>query len=322
MILQGMPPAPGAGGVDAAPACAVALCAGAAVLLMAGHRDGARRARLLLAGGGHADRPGLSPPPWGRRTARVVAGLRDRLNGPSARAWWCLPVAVLLGLLGKSWLPLAGGAVAAALSGRWLRRRERRRVAERRERAVVEMCAAVASELRAGRQPDGALLSAGVPTAEALGSEGTALLAAARFGGDVPRALREAAGLPGAEGLRGAAACWQVSVEGGAGLADGLDRVASALRLERDQRADLHAQLAGPRSTALVLALLPAFGLLLGTAMGADPLRVLLHSPAGLACLAVGGVLEWAGLAWVARLVRAAETPTLPARPSGKGGTP
>ena len=98
-----------------------------------------------------------------------------------------------------------------------------------------------------------------------------------------------------------------MAVEGGAGLADGLDRISAGLRAERDQREELQALLAGPRSTALVLALLPAFGLLLGSAMGADPVRVLLHSPAGLVCLGVGAVLEWAGLTWVARLVRTAE---------------
>ncbi|MGH3309900.1 MAG: type II secretion system F family protein, partial [Streptomyces sp.] len=190
---------------------------------------------------------------------------------------------------------------------RWLRQREHRRARERRESAVVELCGAVSGELRAGRQPDRALLSAGGLAAGELGEAGAAVLAAARFGGDVPGALREAARSAGAEGLRGVAACWQVAVEGGAGLAEGLDRVAGALRAERDQREELRAQLAGPRSTAVVLALLPGFGLLLGGAMGAGPLRVLLHSPAGLVCLVVGGLLEWAGLAWVARLVRTAE---------------
>jgi tight adherence protein B len=98
-----------------------------------------------------------------------------------------------------------------------------------------------------------------------------------------------------------------VAADNGAGLATGLDRVADALRAERDQRADLRAQLAGPRSTATVLALLPVFGLLLGGAMGARPLQVLFHSSVGLACLVVGVLLEAAGLAWVARLVRNAE---------------
>ncbi len=56
-----------------------------------------------------------------------------------------------------------------------------------------------------------------------------------------------------------------------------------------------------------MLAGLPALGLLLGTAMGADPLRVLLHTGAGLGCLVIGGLLEGAGLWWALRIVRAAE---------------
>lgn len=129
----------------------------------------------------------------------------------------------------------------------------------------------------------------------------------ARFGGDVPAALRSAANQAGADGLAGAAACWQVAVDGGAGLADGLDRIAAVQRAEHAEREDLRAQLAGPRSTAVLLALLPLLGVLLGTGFGADPLRVLLHTPAGLACLVSGGLLEWAGLAWTGRIVRSAE---------------
>jgi tight adherence protein B len=103
------------------------------------------------------------------------------------------------------------------------------------------------------------------------------------------------------------AACWQVALDGGAGLAAALDRVAAALRAEADQREDLRAQLAGPRSTAVLLALLPVFGLVLGTGLGAHPSEVLLHTPAGLCCLLAGTALEWAGLAWTARIIRAAE---------------
>jgi tight adherence protein B len=98
-----------------------------------------------------------------------------------------------------------------------------------------------------------------------------------------------------------------VAVDQGAGLADGLDRLEGALRAERDQRADLRAQLAGPRSTAVMLAGLPVLGLLLGAALGADPLHVLLHTGAGLGCLAAGAVLEGAGLWWALRVVKGAE---------------
>lgn len=57
-----------------------------------------------------------------------------------------------------------------------------------------------------------------------------------------------------------------------------------------------------------MLAGLPVLGLLLGAAMGADPLRVLLHSGAGLGCLVVGGLLESLGLWWALRIVRGVET--------------
>ncbi|WP_455713646.1 type II secretion system F family protein [Streptomyces rimosus] len=217
---------------------------------------------------------------------------------------WCVPVGIVVGVLSGSVLPVVGAVVAMALIRRRLRARERERERERRGDAVIELCEAVAGELRAGRQPGQALVATG---AEGFGEAGTAVVAAARFGGDVPRALRAAARLPGAEGLAGVAACWQVAVDGGAGLAAGLDRIASGLRGQRDQSDDLTAQLAGPRATALMLALLPAGGLALGSALGADPLRVLLHTPAGWACLLVGGLLEWCGVAWTARIIRAAE---------------
>ncbi|WP_329336484.1 hypothetical protein OG866_19835 [Streptomyces sp. NBC_00663] len=142
---------------------------------------------------------------------------------------------------------------------------------------------------------------------DGLGGARAAVLAAARFGGDVPGALAAAARQPGAGGLLGLAACWRVAVDRGAGLAAGLDRLEAALRAERDQRADLRAQLAGARSTAVMLAGLPVLGLLLGTALGSDPLHVLLHTGPGLGCLVVGGVLEGLGMWWAMRIVRGAE---------------
>ncbi len=135
------------------------------------------------------------------------------------------------------------------------------------------------------------------------------MLAAARFGGDVAEALRLAARTDGAEGLAGLAACWQVAVDSGAGLATGLDRLESALRERREQRERLRAQLSGSWTTVVLLAVLPLAGLAMGAALGAEPLRVLLHTPAGLACLLIGGALETAGLWWAGRIVRAGEGP-------------
>jgi len=209
-------------------------------------------------------------------------------------------------MLGGSALPVVAGAAGVPLLRRARRAAETRRAGERRGDAVIALCAALAGEVLAGRQPGEALQWAARDSG-GLGEAQPMVLAAARFGGDVPRALALAARSPGAEGLLGLAACWRVAVDQGAGLAAGLDRLEAALRAERDQRADLRAQLAGPRATVVMLAGLPVLGLLLGAALGADPLHVLLHTGAGLGCLLVGGVLEGAGAWWALRIVRKAE---------------
>ncbi|MBB5120501.1 membrane protein [Streptomyces eurocidicus] len=287
----------GAGAVpQTALVCAVALGAVAWSLSRPGQE--VRRARLLFAGGGDVGPPGLRVPPWvGGWGARLRRSARER------RELACLPVGCALALWGESVLPLLFAAVAVPLVRRRLAARAAGRERERRETAVIELCGEVAGELRAGRQPHEALAGASAGT---LGGGWAAVPAAARFGGDVPAALRSVGRRPGAEGLNGVAACWQVAVDGGAGLAAGLDKVAGALSAERDQREELRAQLAGTRSTAAMLAVLPVLALLMGGALGAEPLRVLLHTVPGLACLALGGLLEWAGLMWTKRIVRTA----------------
>ncbi|MGW7050550.1 type II secretion system F family protein [Streptomyces sp. NPDC054887] len=283
-------------GAGAAPLYAAVVCAGAAAWLLAGRDADLRRARLMLAGGGVET--GGPQALW----ERMAGAVRGRLG----REWLCVPVALALAVLGESVLPCAAGAVAVPLVRRRLRAVERRRERERRAEAVVALCGAVAGELRAGRQPGQALFAAAAGTG-GLGAAQAEVLAAARFGGDVPDALRRAAREPGADGLAGVAACWRVAVDGGAGLAAGLDRLEGALRADREQRENLRAQLAGAWATVALLALLPAAGLLIGSVLGAEPLRVLLHTPAGLGCLLVGGALEGAGLFWARRIVRRGE---------------
>ena len=281
------------------------VCAGAASWLMGGNGPGARRTQLLCAGGGV---PGAGPPTGEQRArewvVRVVERLRlvHRLRGE----WWSLVVGAVVALLGASVVPVVVGALGVPLVRRARRAATARRQRERRADAVIALCRALAGEVRAGRQPGEALLHAAHDSG-GLGEAQAVVLAAARFGGDVPGALTDAARRPGAEGLLGLAACWRVAVDRGAGLAAGLDRREGALRAERDQRADLRAQLTGARSTAVLLAWLPLLGLLLGTALGADPLHVVLHTGAGFACLLAGGVLEGVGLWWTLWIVRRAE---------------
>ncbi|MFE6978202.1 type II secretion system F family protein [Streptomyces sp. NPDC057682] len=288
------------GGAPTEAVYAAALFAGAAAWVVAsGQNRGHRRAW------------GMFGPDGARSPVRETwEGGRGRLLEWSAerREWVCLPMGLVLAVCGASVLPVMLGVVAIPVVRRWLRGRRLRRDGERRADAVVDLCGAVVGELRAGAEPGRALLAAvrGVGAGDASWS---GVFAAARFGGDIPGALGQAAREPGREGLVGVAACWRVAADGGAGLAAGLDRLESALRAERRGREELRAQLTGAWSTVVVLALLPVVGIALGTALGADPLRVLLHHPVGLACLVAGGALEALGLAWAARIVRAGEAP-------------
>ena len=223
------------------------------------------------------------------------------------------------------WLPAALGVAVAALllgpavalllsAGALAMRRtagvRRSAAARRAERCrAVEACGALAGELRAGRSPAAALAVAadlaGGPSREVLLSAASA----ARTGGDVTVALLPA-GAPVSgpttavpEVLRALAACWTVCAVSGSGLATAVDRLEEGLRADQDRRRAVEAELAGPRATAGLLAVLPLAGLLLATGLGADPVHVLLQTPLGLACLTGGLVLDALGLLWTGRLV-------------------
>ncbi|MDH6225783.1 type II secretion system F family protein [Streptomyces sp. MJP52] len=275
--------------------------------------------------GGGAGRPGipavaveagrLRRPGLGDRSARRpliarAAPLGRFLSNTAENrgTWWLLAAAGAVAVLGASPLPLALGLAAVPLVRRARRAAAERHQRDRRADAVIALCGALAGEVRAGRQPGEALaVAVRDDGAAGLGEALAPVVAAARFGGDVAGALTGASRTPGAEGLRGLAACWRVAVDRGAGLADGLERLDAALRAERNRRSDLRSQLAGARATTVMLAGLPAVGLAMGTALGADPLRILLHTGPGLGCLAVGGLLEAAGIWWALWIVRGAE---------------
>lgn len=169
-------------------------------------------------------------------------------------------------------------------------------------RASIDLCHAMTAELSAGRTPGEALTRAlatvDFPDPDAL----RPVSAAARDGGDVSTALLRAAPDEGGEGLRRLAACWDVSATVGAGLSALVDRTASTLRAAQAHRQDVAAQLAGPRATARMLAILPAVGLLMAAALGMQPLAFLLGGLPGLLCLMAGLALDACGLWWTHRM--------------------
>ena len=168
----------------------------------------------------------------------------------------------------------------------------RRRRAAQRMRAVRAL-ATLAAELESGQPPREALRrSSGDPPVWPTAS------AAVRLDGDVATALEaDAARAPVLAQL---AACWRVAADSGAGLAPAVTRLAESARSAEDARVDLEGQLAGPRATARLLALLPVVGIGFGFLLGSDPLAWLLGSAVGRACLAAGVLLTVTGLgAWL-----------------------
>ena len=234
-------------------------------------------------------------------------GLRSRPRRPpggrSRRMLGAVVVGPAVVVAGATWAPwistrtavVALLAAAVALAGRALwSRRQRRRAVEAGQRRVLDFCQQLAAELGAGQPPGSALERA------ARGAPGLAPVAQAfLLGGDVPSALREAGSEPGHQDLHLAAAAWQVAHRSGGGLSAALLRVAAGLRATQATRRVVRAELASARATARLMAGLPVLALLMGSGIGGDPIGFLLGSPWGLACLAAGLALEFAGLWWI-----------------------
>lgn len=198
-----------------------------------------------------------------------------------------------------------GGTLGLRLPGA----RARRAVTGRA--VVIEATLALAAASRAGLAPTAVLEEASVAARERDpgGDLLRSLPGAPAAGLEVGEVLRTAAVAPGAGGLHQVAACWQACGGAGAGLATALERVADGLRQDEALRRQVVAELAAPRSTARLLAVLPVAGVVLGTTAGADPLGVLLGTAVGRGCLLLGLGLAVAGLLWVERIAHAARPP-------------
>lgn len=240
----------------------------------------------------------VHPTPAARRRLALLRGgpaRRRRLPTPNQ------PVAVLLGAV-VGLLAGVGGAVAGALltATAWQTCREaaRRRAELKASTALAEGLGAFVAELRTGAHPAkaaaGAAEDAEPPATDVL----RAIAATSARGGDVEAALAD---FPDAHRL---ARAWRLAADHGVPLADVLE----AVRRDLDRRTaftrQVQARMAGPRTSAAVLAGLPVFGVLLGELAGAAPLAVLTGSAPGQVLLAVGALLICAGLRWSGRLTR------------------
>lgn len=111
----------------------------------------------------------------------------------------------------------------------------------------------------------------------------------------------------GARAAVAVVAAARLSHELGAPPAAVLDAVLAGAEADSEADGRRRAALAAPRASARVLAWLPALGLLLGLAMGVDPVAVLLDGGAGTVALLTGVTSSALGTLWTRRLVAAAE---------------
>jgi tight adherence protein B len=250
------------------------------------------------------------PRPASRLAAWSAGPIGERSNRQVRGAPW-LAGAILGSALVAVKVPLFL-AVALAVAGVVARRvRQRWRAGRARDQcavAAVEVTFGLAGELRAGRTPAqalGAVAAVAGPLRPAL----EAAEAAVRVGANAAEEIARAAELPGAERLRYVAAAWAVAESAGGRVAVVLERLSEAMDSDEELRQELDAAMAGPRATMVLLAGLPALGLVLGQSVGAQPIQLLLHRPLGWGLLAAAAVLDGLGVMVTRAIARSALRP-------------
>lgn len=266
----------------------------AAALALGSLRSGATSRMRALATRGRLDSTGdgtrgrwsgqLSATAVGRTASTGVAGLAWLFIGPA--------VAVAAGALGLAMTSL----VAAA-------RTDRRALKSKRQlRDAVHLLVA---ELEAGSAAPAALDAAahslvGTPHAPILSEAARLAMRGEPFAGAIAN---------GEDELSVLGRAWVVAESAGIAPAGVLARVAAELDAELVQQRTVSAALAGPQSSAFMLAGLPVLGLVLGNAMGAAPLAFLTGGRIGQLVCCVGVLLDVAGALWTQRMIqRAART--------------
>ena len=200
-------------------------------------------------------------------------------------------------VLGRVTLAVAG-AMAGATAIHVLRARRAASAERRRRAAAAAYLGAVSTNLQAGATLPDALARAGEQVGEAqVRADAMRIAHQARTGARLEPRVPE---------LERLGVLWTLSVSRGVPLA----KLIAALRDDIDHanrhRDATRAALAGPQTTAAVLAALPAAGVLMGTAMGASPVAFLTGGGLGGVLLVVGTALVCAGVLVSGRIIQGA----------------
>jgi tight adherence protein B len=179
-----------------------------------------------------------------------------------------------------------------------------RRRDTRRARQLPEALERMASGLRAGRSLGSALAEVAATCPPPLGHELRAVAAAVEHGAGVERALHTwttAAASSRDVALAGTAL--ELGGRAGGEVARALDRVAATLRERRELQAEVRALATQARASAGILIACPLVFTAFVSTIEPGVAGFLLTTPAGLACLLLGTVLDALGALWMARIV-------------------
>jgi len=167
-----------------------------------------------------------------------------------------------------------------------------------------------ASELAAAIAAIADEYAAGASTANAFSSAGQV---AVRYRGPLLHAAQLASGgddvspaLAAEPALSCLAVACAVAGRAGTPLAVVLHSVRADLVADGEVRRSVQTALAGPRTSAMLLALLPVVGIAMGAGMGADPVRVLVRTTPGQIAATLGVLLDLGGVLWSFALARKA----------------
>ncbi|SER94739.1 tight adherence protein B [Propionibacterium cyclohexanicum] len=187
---------------------------------------------------------------------------------------------------------VACGAVVSTLAWSGMRHRQEGR-ARRNADLVARACEVLAAQLQIGRTPSQALATAAQDCELLAGC-----VSAQRVGADVADALTAASRQPGAQGLASLARTWRLCERTGSRLSPAAQGVSEAVAAETQLQSEIAAELAVPRATGKLLAMLPVVGLAMGFMAGGDPVAFLTSTAVGKGCLVAAVLCACAGLVW------------------------
>ncbi|MDA2889776.1 type II secretion system F family protein [Mycolicibacterium sp. BiH015] len=236
---------------------------------------------------------------WRARALLSAAGRRKALPAPAGAGAACVAVSLVS-------TPMVAAALGMLLGTLLVRRRI---AARRRQRAdegasLQGALDILVGELRVGAHPVAAIDAAAQESDGRMAASLGAVAARAVLGADVAEGLRtEGRSSPTPGHWDRLAVCWQLAQTHGLAIAT-LMQAAQRDVAERERfRGRVEAGMAGARATAAILAGLPLLGVLLGHAIGAEPLTFLLSGGAGEWLLVVGTLFVCCGLLWSDRII-------------------